>query len=155
MISGIVLILASCGFWMGAYFVAAKKMLNKIAEELKPREGIEIYEALFGQPIPNCVDVIDRQDQVIPIIDTDIKLHFYTCKEELKRILSQHQYTHKKVAATTLFKDTINTAAPWFNPGLLADSVQIFVYEKDEYGNQQRLYCNTDSTEVYCLDIAD
>ena len=43
----------------------------------------------------------------------------------------------------------------WFRPEQMGDSILIFDYEKDGYGNGQTIYSKLDKTEAYCIDIQD
>jgi hypothetical protein len=77
-------------------FLVAGKSYSKIITILKPRTGKEIYTALFGETFNECLNVLDQQDQIVPIIDTSILLRVQTCPEELKRILALHNYDRVK-----------------------------------------------------------
>lgn len=116
----------------------------------EPRSGIEIYTSLFGEPSSDCVKVIHKQDQVIPKIDYAIFLHFKTCPEELSRILVLRDFEFDKSSTN----DWNYADHPWFKPELLGDTILIYSCW-DIRGNGQILYCNQDSTEVYCKDIWD
>ena len=89
--------------WTGYQFVT--KSYKKVADILKPRTDDEIYNALFGKRKFDCVNVLNKQDQVIPKIDYAIWLQFETCPEELKRILSQHEFTSEKISTSGLEVD--------------------------------------------------
>src|SRR5690606_39355592 len=65
------------------------KTYNKVTETLSPRTGDEIYDALFDKRQTDCIKILNFQDQVVPKIDYAIWLHFETCPDELKRILSE------------------------------------------------------------------
>jgi len=131
------------------------KSYNKVANAFKPRTGDEIYDALFGPRHFNCVKILNHLDQVVPKIDYAILLHFKTCPGEMKRILTQNEFISQKSASKDLTIDGPSATKIWFNPASMHDSLLIFTYKKDEYGNGQTLYTSLDSTEVFCIDIVD
>jgi hypothetical protein len=136
-------------------YLAARKAYHAVASLLQLRTGDEIYATLFGEPRNNCLKVLHYQDQIIPKIDYAIWLHFETCPPELNRILRQNHYDKEKVSTKGW-----NTTGPladdnWFKPESLGDSILVFTYKKDEYGNVQTIYTSPDSTKVYCIDVLD
>jgi hypothetical protein len=143
------LIALGTSFWTAYSFI--NKSYNKVAETLKPRTGEEIYSALFGKPENECLKVLNYQDQIVPKIDYAIWLHLETCPKELNRILKHHEFTVNKVSSLDLDAN----GPSWFNPETLGDSIMVFVYNKDEYGNGQAIYSSMDSTEVFCKDVWD
>jgi energy-coupling factor transporter transmembrane protein EcfT len=139
--------------WTGFKFVS--KTYNKVTETLRPRTGDEIYDALFGKRKTNCIKILNYQDQVIPKIDYAICLHFETCPAEMKRILAKHNFKMEK-QATKGWNNTGPLANEnWFKPESLGDSVLVFKYSKDDYGNGQTIYSSVDSTRIFCIDILD
>lgn len=136
-------------------FSFISKTYSKVTDTLRPRTGNEIYNALFGMPITNCVKVLNYQDQVVPKIDYAIWLHFETCPVEFKRILSLHEFKSEIISTKNVHSLLSGTAQNWFKPETLGDSVHFFIYKKDEYGNGQFLYASLDSTRVYCEDVFD
>jgi len=136
-------------------FKVVSKSYHKFNSALKPRTGQEIYNALFDKPQFDCVRVLHHQDQVVPKIDYAIWLHFETCPDELKRILSRHKYSGEIKSTKYLDADGPSANEKWFNPAILGDSVFVFSYKMDEYGNGQTIYSSLDSTKVYCIDIID
>lgn len=139
--------------WTGFKFVS--KTYNKVTETLRPRTGDEIYEALFDKGKIDCIKILNYQDQVVPKIDYAIWLHFETCPDELKRILCLHDFKTEIVSTKGW-----NTEGPlanenWFKPESLGDSILVFTYKKDEYGNGQHIYSSIDSTKVFLKDILD
>ncbi len=132
-------------FVSNSYKLVAEKVFEK-------RSGKEIYIALFDTPVDSCLSVLHAQDQVIPKVDYAISLHVRTCPEEMERVLSLHNFEQNMAATSELA--TINSPA-WFQPTLLGDSIRICQYNKDEYGNMQLWYINSDTTEAYCIDILD
>ncbi len=131
------------------------KSYHKITDTLKPRTGNEIYDALFGKPKSGCVTVLNSQDQTIPKIDYAIWLHFETCPEELNRILSLHNFSSETIPTNELRVDGPSANEKWFNPASLGDSIFVFNYKKDDYGNGQTIYSSLDSTKVFCIDVLD
>lgn len=148
----LVLIFASASWTI---YLIASKSYDKVSDALAPRTGEEIYTALFGTPTPSCVKVLHFQDQNVPVLDYAIWLHFETCPNEVQRVLQQHDYNREKQST-----DGWNSSGPlagddWFKPELMGDSVIVFIYKKDEYGNYQEIYLSVDSTEAYCKDVFD
>jgi len=123
----------------------------QVSEIVKPRTGEEIYTALFGKPQYGPLTIINYQDQVIPKVDYGIMLHFKTSPAELERILAIHKFTSEKVST----KGWNTNENHWFKPELLGETVLVYKYQKDEYGNIQMIYSNLDRTEMYCIDIQD
>lgn len=141
------------GVYSGHRFVT--KSYNRISKLLKPRTGDEIFEALFGKPKIDCIKVLNYQDQVIPKIDYAIWLHFKTCPDELVRIISLHKYEMNKVSTKSFKWKGPLANDNWFKPELMGDSIMVFNCRKDDYGNEQTIYCKLDMTEVFCIDILD
>jgi hypothetical protein len=140
--------------WTGFEFVT--KFYNKVADTLKPRNGDEIYDALFGKRQTECVKVLNHQDQVVPKIDYAIWLHFETCPKELKRILSRHEFSGGKVATNGWdgkipFGETLD----WFKPTTLGDIILVYEYSTENSRNIQTIWASVDSTKVFCRDILD
>lgn len=139
----------------GIGYTIASKSYHKITDAFTMRTGYEIYDALFGKRQTDCVKIIHFQDQVIPKIDYAIWLQFTTCPDELKRILSQNHFK-AEIQSTHGW----NTAGPldhqnWFKPETLGDSILLFTFQKDEFGNGQYIYSSMDSTHVFVQDIQD
>lgn len=154
-LASIVILFFGIGFGLWTAYLFTSKSYNRLTEIFRPRAGIEIYTALFGQTKSNCVEVLNYQDQVVPKIDYAIWLHFKTCPDELQRILSLHDF--KTEIVSTKGWDTSGPLANenWFKPETLGDSILTFTYNKDDYGNGQCIYSSLDSTQVFCKDIAD
>ena len=133
------------------FYLAVNKSYHRVTETLKPRSGKEIYTALFGKAQNDCVKVLNHQDQVIPKVDFAIWLHVEICPTELMRILKLHEFTGNIVSSVDL-----GARGPsWFKPQTLGDSILIFVYNKDAFGNGQTIYSSHDSTEIFCKDVWD
>jgi hypothetical protein len=140
--------------WTGYRLV--NKSYNKVANMLKPRTGDEIYDALFDRRKTNCVKVLNYQDQVVPKIDYAIWLHFKTCPEELKRILSRHEFSGEKVEIKSSFSTIPNEEQlDWFNPATMGDTILVYEYSTSNSRNIQSIWASLDSTEVFCRDILD
>ncbi len=152
--SVVILFLAFCfGLW--TVYLFTRKSYNRLTGTFRPRAGIEIYTALFGQPESECVELLNYQDQVVPKIDYAIWLHFKTCPEELQRILKLHNFNAEIVSTKDWNTDGPLANENWFKPETLGDSIIVFIYNKDEYGNGQYIYSSLDSTNAFCKDIAD
>lgn len=143
------------GFAACTGFKFVSKTYNKITETLKPRTGDEIYVALFGKQQTPCVKIINYQDQIVPKIDYEIWIYFETCPSELNRILSLHDFKTEIVSTNGWNTSGSNANNNWFKPETLGDSVNVSIYNKDEYGNQQYIYSSLDSTKVFVKDILD
>lgn len=140
--------------WTGYKF--ATKSYNKVAETLRPRSGDEIYDALFGKRQTDCVKIMNYQDQVVPKIDYAIWLHFDTCPEELKRILSRHEFSGGKVATNGWDgKIPLGETLDWFKPTTLGDTILVYEYSTENSRNIQTIWASVDSTKVFCRDILD
>ncbi len=154
LVSIVVFILGLCsGLWTMYLFTG--RSYNRLTEIFRPRTGIEIYTALFGQPVNDCVEVLHYQDQIVPKIDYAIWLHFKTCPEELRRILSLHDFTTEIVSTSGWTTEGPLAHENWFKPETLGDSILTFVYHKDNYGSRQYIYSSLDSTRVFCQDVLD
>ena len=136
-------------------YLFGSKSYNRVADMLKPRTGEEIYTALFGKAEDKCVKVLNYQDQVVPKIDYAIWLHFETCPDELIRILQRHNFQTDKQATKGWQTDGPSANEKWFKPESLGDSVLVFKYNKDEFGNGQTIYSSLDSTRAFCIDVLD
>jgi hypothetical protein len=139
--------------WTGFKFLS--KTYNKVTETLRPRTGDEIYDALFEKRQTDCINVLHYQDQVVPKIDYAIWLHLETCPKELKRIISLHDFKTEVLSTTGWKTDGPLAHENWFKPESLGDSILVFTYKKDEYGNGQYIYSSLDSSIVFIKDVLD
>jgi hypothetical protein len=140
--------------WTTLKFVS--KTYNKVTETLRPRTGDEIYDALFDKRQTDCIKILKYQDQVVPKIDYAIWLHFETCPDELKRILSKHPFSsEKRSTAKWDGKIPYGEALDWFNPRTLGDTIMVYEYSSNDNKNIQTIWTNLDSTEVFVRDIFD
>lgn len=154
-LASIVVLLFGLCFGLRTAYLFTSKSYNRLTEIFRPRTGIEIYTALFGQPTSDCIEVLNYQDQVVPKIDYAIWLHFKTCSDELQRILSLHDFKTEIVSTKGWDTDGPLAHENWFKPETLGDSILTFTYNKDDYGNGQYIYSSLDSTQVFCKDILD
>jgi hypothetical protein len=140
--------------WTGFKFV--RKTYNKVTETLRPRTGEEIYDALFDKRQTDCVKILNYQDQVVPKIDYAIWLHFEICPDELKRILSRHEFSKEKLS-TAEWDEKIpyGETLKWFNPTTLGDSIMVYEYSTSDNKNIQTIWTNLDNTKVFVRDIFD
>jgi hypothetical protein len=127
------------------------KAYNKISGTYKLRTGEEIYVAIFGKASPDCLKIRNYQDQTVPIIDDAILLEFTTCPEELKRILSQNQFTSKK--ESTRFWTRGSSNLHWWKPETLGDTVLLYDYSSPDYKRNQHLIVSLDSSRVFYKDV--
>ena len=142
----------SVGVGLYAGFVFIQKSYMKISKSLEPRTKEEIYTAIFKGNPNKCTVVLETQDQVLPVIDVAIYLHFKTCEAELNRILKQQQYEMSVLEKNNF--DTANSLGPdWFKPLEMSDSIFVYTYKKDEFGNYQTLFVSKKKDEVYCIDV--
>jgi len=153
-ISLAILIFAVCSAGWTAYLLTSKSY-RKVSDMLKPRTGVEIYTALFGMSDNQCVEVLNHQDQVVPKIDYAIWLHFKTCRDELQRVLSLHDFDVEKKSTNNLQSYGLADNDNWFKPEALGDTIFVFRYKKDQFGKGQTIYSSLDSTEAFCIDVAD
>jgi len=141
------------GGWSG--YLVFKKTRNTVKELLRPRNGIEIYTALFDAPVNNCVEVTNKRDQAVPRLDCCIWLEFNTCPPELNRIISQHPYEVSRFSAKdTLYMADFYERPQWWKPGSLGDSVIVLHYS-DNPSRVRSIFMNRDSAHVFYCDRAD
>lgn len=136
--------------WAGYTFLS--KSYNKVAEMLRPRTGPEIYKALFGEPLVDCVKVIHYQDQVIPRMDYAIALEFQVCKKEFERLLSLQDYQMEKLA-TKGWSGEIPLGvdlSEWFQPKTLGDTILVFEHSSNDKQTIQTFWTSGDSSRVFC-----
>jgi hypothetical protein len=149
------LILSFLGLGTGIYtgYVFIQKSYNRISASFKQRTGDEIYAALFDGKPNKCSVVLEKQDQVLPIIDVAIYLHFKTCEAELNRILKQQEY-EMDLQVNKEDDTTSNSMDPeWFELSKMGDSIYVYTYKKDDFGNYQTLFVSKKKDEVYCIDV--
>jgi hypothetical protein len=155
-LTSLFLFFAFIGFtvWIGFMFVS--KTYNKVTETLRPRNGYEIYDALFDKRQTDCIKVLNYQDQVVPKIDYAIWLHFETCPAELKRILSKHEFSTERLSTAKWDgKIPYGETLDWFNPTTLGDTIVVYEYSTSDNRNIQTIWTSLDSTKVFCRDVLD
>jgi hypothetical protein len=140
----------------GTIYRTFYKSYRHVAEAIRPRNGAEIYSALFGRSPLACTQVLAAQDQVVPKIDYAIWLHYRTCPQELKRVLAQHPYAREVVATASPLPMVPNgEAVAWFRPKLLGDSVIVYEYTTLNGRSNRKFWTSPDSTNVFYQDILD
>ena len=149
------LILSFFGLGVGIYtgFTFINKSYSKISKSLEPRSSEEIYAAIFKGNPNKCTVVLETQDQMLPVIDVAIYLHFKTCEAELNRILRQQEY-EMSILVNNEDNTTSDSMDPdWFEPSKMGGSIYVYTYKKDDFGNYQTLYVSKKKDEVYCIDV--
>jgi hypothetical protein len=73
----------------------------------------------------------------------------------MKRILSLHDFKIEVVSTSGWDTEGPLAHENWFKPEILGDSILVFTYKKDEYGNGQYIYSSLDSSKVFVKDILD
>ncbi|MBK8613367.1 MAG: hypothetical protein IPN85_07710 [Flavobacteriales bacterium] len=140
-----------CGF--RAVHEILQRSRTKLALALEPRSGPEIYAALFGGSVGDCVVITDHQDQVVPKLDTAIRLRMRTCPAELKRILQQGPYILERSAIAAVLVEA--EPPDRFAPALLGDTILRFQWTITEGKQWRTIYAKPDSTEAICVDVLD
>ena len=146
-------------FFVGGYcgFRAVREIIDrsrtKLALAFEPRNGREIYAALFGGSVGDCVVITDHQDQVVPKLDTAIRLRMRTCPAELKRILQQGPYILERSALSAVLVEA--EPPDRFAPELLGDTILRFQWTITEGKQWRTIYARLDSTEAICVDVLD
>ena len=137
----------------------------KTAENpFRKRTGMQIYTALFEQPVTNCVRVINSQDAYIPRIDCCIWIEFTTCSEELKRIIATKKLMPVASQAQLIGDSVVSVldnipdygSPTWFNPKNLGeDFITLRKHERDNPNWDLILYFSKDSTHAFYCDMAE
>lgn len=132
------------------------KTYASVTGALRPRSGQEIYAALLGPPLANCVQVLNYQDQTVPRIDYAIWLHYRTCPDELRRVLTRHSFAQGQLVSTSgIASVPYGEVISWFKPAAIGDTVVVYEYTSANGRNTQTLWVSPDSTNVFLRDIAD
>jgi hypothetical protein len=132
------------------------KKVSRISETFKPRSGIEIYTAVFGKPIENCVDVAEKMDQVVPRLDCCIWLKFATCLAEIKRISLQFALPTKNYLKKDSFMVSYAPKPDWWLPQQLGDSIRVLQnFDVRDPNHDRILVISKDSTKGLYCDMAD
>ncbi len=133
-----------------AIFRFGQRAIDRVGLFLEPRSGMEIYAALLGAPQSDCVKILASQDQVVPKLDTAIRLHVRTCPAEMARILGKDIYVLEHPAPVTAAEGTDP-----FSPALLGDPVLTFSTVIEPGRNWRTIHLNRDSTEAIVIDTLD
>ncbi len=157
---GALLLSGLCIGWLGIKaahkaYRAGTQAVASVPEYFARRSGKEIYSALFGSPIANCMQMENFQDQLVPRLDCCIWLEFRTCPAELKRILSASSY--RKMSYDSV--DYISKYSPepmWWKPETLGrKAVAVRKQTITNPNRDQILVFAQDSTHAYYCDMAD
>lgn len=149
-------IAALCFGWVGIRIAAAiyKKGTHAVAsmhKRLAPRSGREIYVALFGEPVGNCLTIINQQDQIVPRLDCCIWLEFTACPGELTRISRLAAYQQVKYDSIPY-----GPLPAWWTPNKLGSkAIMLKNYSSDNPNRDQVLIFASDGTHAYYCDMAD
>jgi hypothetical protein len=135
----------ACGSW--AVYLIVSRSYDEVRHVLKPRDGRELYAALFGEPVNDCVRVINFKDKIIPVMDKGVSLHCRTCGQEVRRIITNGVYELSKNKNDIGEKHKADRAQKWFRPEMLGDSAFVLESKKGLI-----IYLNRDSTEMYCVE---
>jgi hypothetical protein len=146
-IPGILLLMAATVGAGAVVTLAVRRTAHRMEQALAPRPGEQIYSALFG-PSDGCVEVIDAQDQIIPKLDSAIRLRVNTCPAEVRRLLQQYTYELKMEAADMDPSDR-------FSASTFGDSVLTLTTTIVEGRNWRTLMISRDSTRMIVVDAAD
>lgn len=146
-IPGIILLMGATVGAGAVVTLSIRRAADQMEQVLAPRPGKEIYEALFGPP-EGCVYVIDAQDQIIPKLDSAIRLRVNTCPAEVRRVLRQYSYELHMEEADRDTTDRFSTAS--FGDSVLKCSTTIV-----EGRNWRTLMISRDSMRMIVVDAAD
>jgi len=128
-----------------------------LKDMFKPRDGKQIYKALFGAPVDSCISVINYKDQVVPIADCCIWLQFKTCPAELKRIIAQEKYERNRYKATDTisYMPSYQERPEWWTPYKLSYEVNVMRKLRSYSGlREQLLIISKDSSAAFYCDMA-
>ncbi len=149
-------------FFLGVY--AASKASSKVTQTIdyvkqkfEPRNGTEIYFALFGKPIDNCSKVTNQKDQTVPRLDCCIWLEFQTCQKELNRIIKQQSFKATRFLSedTTSYLPNYSPKPDWWTPQFLGDSVIVLrEFNFDKPNRDKILIFAKDSSHAFYCDMA-
>jgi hypothetical protein len=131
---------------------------------LPGRTGKKIYSDFFGDPVENCVQVVNSRD-ARALDDCCVWLHFKTCPKEVARLLSQVPYTtermnkksidHEYPDPSSINESLISSDPPkWWILKKLGDSCLKYEYRHPDKDYIQFAYISIDSTDVFYHDIS-
>lgn len=149
------------GIW--SVYLFTSKAYKKVSainidNPFKPRTGLEIYTALFGKPVENCIIVTNNYDQLVPRLDCCIWLEFKTCPNEIRRISALEPYERNDFPAndSDSYVPTYSPRPEWFKPHILGDSIIVLQkYNTENPNRDQILIFSKDSTHAFYCDMAD
>lgn len=133
-----------------ALFRTAERSVEELRAYTTPRSGPEIYAALFGPPINNCVQVLLHDDALVPKLDNVIRLHVRTCPEEIRRIVAQGRYTQE--SSMKLSYTAENEA---YSIHQLGEDATTLNWTVSDGRHWRTLHFRPDSTELIIIDILD
>jgi hypothetical protein len=119
---------------------------------------MEIYTTIFDRPARNCVEVLNRMDQMVPRLDCCIWLEFKTCPAELKRIIGKGNFSQRTSPASdsTIDIPPFQPAPSWWKPSILGDGlVQVADQTPDNPNRALILLFSKDSTHAFYCDMAE
>lgn len=90
----------------------------------QPRNGPQIYAALFVGPTGACVVITEHQDHVVPKVDTASPLRMRTCSAELERFFQQGPYILERNGISTMLTEAEPPDS--FAPALHGDTILRF-----------------------------
>lgn len=111
------------------------------------KDGIEVYEDLFGKPEKACVEVHKYERFGPSFIPYAKWLHFDTCPEEMERVADQMDPGIIKRS-----KEEVFPIHERFDPELEGDSI-LYYQRKEGTGPNERVvtvYSNMERTKAYC-----
>ncbi|MCT4580596.1 MAG: hypothetical protein N4A35_04195 [Flavobacteriales bacterium] len=130
----------------------ADKSYDKLSGSFKKRSGIEIYNALLGTPVNECIEVIKFKDQLVPKLDVAILLYCNVCDEELNRLVRRY---HFKKDTIPFNEEMLSEQPEWLNEVELGDSVITYRAVLKPGKNWQNIYVSLDGKKVLIEDILD
>lgn len=152
--SALFMIMLSFCFAAMALVSIGKRAYTTFRGWLSPRDGIATYTALFGADAESCVLVAHHRDQLIPKIDTAIKLRVRICPSEMERILSQLEY-RTTISSPAHAYQYRHGSEPGFDLASLGDSVITHYREMRPGRNWRWIHTNLDTTDAVIIDVLD
>jgi hypothetical protein len=119
----------------------------------RQRSGEEIYNAVFGAPVPRCTNIINKKDHHVPIIDCCIWLHFTSCPEEINRIIHNIDTASYKLIKKYLPPSASREQPSWWKPEKSGSDQILLCYYNSNEAHYRIFYISKDSTEVYYQDL--
>ena len=123
----------------------------------------QLYFLFFGKSTNNCSQILESRD-VKAIDDQMMYIHFQTCPDEIKRILSLTPYSIIPMTKweidlayddpSTIDESLIPSLPKWWNIRELGDSCMRFEYFHPNEDYAQVGYLSLDSSEVFYKEVA-